>query len=537
MFSKKLKRISGIVLGLVLTLSLTACGSTSNDKGTDSSKKIVNVGVTYAPGNINPLSPNGEVATYATGLLFLPLVELNGDLKFQPMLAESIETKDNLTFTIKIDEKANWTDGTPVTSDDVIFTIKQIANPKVGSIYAYVYSVFEGFDEFGYIEEGVTDIPGIVRIDDKTLQMVAKEPLSLTTFQNSVGRYLWTIPEKALKDIAPEDLVASEFFQKPTVTNGPFTLISFDRDHYVQFAANKDYFKGAPKIDQMNFNVMQGTQIYARLQSGEIDMTIPTLSMVPVTDYESILSLENVTATVDKPITNQYVYINESVIPDAKVRKAFVYAINRKQIVNQLLLGNGEVIDGFFTSYSPYFDNSLPVTEYNKEKAKELLDEAGWDSNKEITISVSSGDETFIQAANIVAANLNEVGIKAKIKITDFATLLDELYAMKYDLGILQYTFVPVDPYPDISYLLQEGNVNGYYNKEVNELLAKVKSEDDFNTINEIYARINQIAAEEVPMFSVYAPSSIGVVSKRIIGAETKAYGTFINVHEWDIAK
>lgn len=537
MFSKKFKKISGIVLSLVLTLSLTACGSTSNDIGQDTSKKIVNVGVTYAPGNINPLSPNGEVATYATGLLFLPLVELDSNMEFQPMLAESIETEDNLTFTIKIDERATWTDGTPITSDDVIFTIKQIANPKVGSIYAYVYSVFEGFDESGYIEEGVTDIPGVIRVDDKTLQLVAKEPLSLTTFQNSVGRYLWTIPEHALKDIAPEDLVASEFFQNPTVTSGPFTLISYDRDHYVQFAANKDYFKGAPKIDQMNFNVMQGTQIYARLQSGEIDMTIPTLSMVPVTDYDAILSLENVTATVDKPITNQYVYINENVIPDAKVRKAFVYAINRQRIVDELLLGNGEVIDGFFTSYSPYFDNSLSVTEYNPEKAKELLAEAGWDSNKEITISVSSGDETFIQAANIVAANLNEVGVKAKIKVTDFATLLDELYSMNYDLGVIQYTFVPVDPYPDISYLLQEGNVNGYYNEEVNNLLAQVKSEDDFDTINEIYARINQIAAEEVPMFSVYAPSSIGVVSKRLSGVEAKAYGTFINVHEWDIVQ
>ena len=282
---------------------------------------------------------------------------------------------------------------------------------------------------------------------------------------------------------------------------------------------------------------MQGTQIYARLQSGEIDMTLPTLSMVPVTDYEAILALDNVTATVDKPITNQYVYINENVIPDAKVRKALVYAINRDQIVNQLLLGNGEVIDGFFTSYSPYFDNSLSVTEYNPEKAKELLAEAGWDSNKEITISVSSGDETFAQAANIVAANLNDVGIKAKVKMKDFATLLDELYSMNYDLGILQYTFVPVDPYPDISYLLQEGNVNGYYNKEVDELLAQVKSEDDFDTINSIYKRINQIAQEEVPMFSVYAPSSIGVVSKRLSGVNSKAYGTFINVHEWDIVQ
>lgn len=451
------------------------------------------------------------------------------------MLAKSITTEDNKTFTIQLDENATWTDGTPVTSDDVIYTIRQIANAKVASIYAYSYAVFQGFDDNGYIEDGVTEVPGIIRVNDKTLQLVTKDELSLTTFQNSVGRYLWTIPQHILKDIAPENLVASEFFQNPTVTNGPFTLLSYDKDHYIQFAANKDYFKGAPKIDQLNFNVMQGNQIYARLQSGEIDVTIPTLSMVPVTDFEAIEALNNITTVNDHPITNQYVYINENVIPDAKVRLAFVYAINRRQIVDELLLGHGEVIDGFFTSYSPYFDKNLTPTEYNPDRAKELLAEAGWDNSKEITISVSSGDETFAQAANIIAANLNDVGIKAKIKITDFATLLDELYTMTYDLGVLQYTFVPADPYPDISYLLQEGNVNGYYNQEVNELLAQVKSEDDFDTVYGIYERINQIAAEEVPMFSVYAANSLGVVSNKLEGVEPRAYGAFINVQNWDI--
>lgn len=535
MNNKILKRIGSLFLSALLIVSLTACSAGSTGSNGESSKKIVNIGVTYAPGNINPLSPNGEVATYATGLMFLPLMELDSNMEFQPMLAESIETEDNLTFTIKINKDATWTDGEPVTSDDVIFTIKQMANEKVGSIYAYVYAAFKGFDENGYIEEGTTEVPGIVRVDDKTLQLIAKEPLSLTTFNNSVARYLWTIPEHVLKDVAPEELVGSEFFQKPDVTNGPFTLISYDRDHYIQFAANKEYFKGAPKIDQLNFNVMQGNQIYARLQSGEIDLTVPTLSTIPVEDYENISNLEGIKTIIDEPITNQYVYINEKVIPDAKTRLALVYAINRQQIVDELLLGNGEVINGFFTTYSPYYDKTLVPTEYNPEKAKELLAESNWDSSKEITISVSSGDDTMAQAANIIVSNLNDVGIKAKLKMTDFATLLDELYSMNYDLGILQYTFVPVDPYPDISYLLQEGNVNGYSNKEVDELLEQVKSEDDFDKVNEIYGKINKIAEKEVPMFSVYAAKSMAAVSERVTGAEPKAYGTFINVQDWDV--
>ncbi len=535
-----LKRISALLLSLTMALSLAACKQKTietDQTTTEDEKKIINVGVTYAPGTINPLSPNGEVAANVTGLMFLPLLEIDSDMSFQPMLADSIETDDNLTFTIKINEQAVWTDGEPVTTDDVIYTIKQMANPAVGSVYAYMFAIFEGFDDSGYLAEGVTEIPGIVRVDDKTMQLVTKSPIALTTFKNSIARYLWTVPEHVLKDIAPENLVASEFFLNPNVTNGPFTLISYDKDHFVQLKANDKYFKGTPKIDQLNFNVMQGNQIFARLQTGEIDFNLPTLGIIPISDYENIKKLANVTTFLEEPIANQYVYINETVVPDAKTRLAMVYAINRKQIVDELLQGNGEVIDGFFTSYSPYYDETLVTTEYDPEKAKALLAESGWDSSKEITISVSSGDDAMTQAADIIAANLNAVGIKAKIKLTDFATLLDELYSQSFDLGILQYAFTPVDPYPDLSYLIQEGNINGYYNEEVNALLAQVKSENDPAVVKELYAKINKIAQVEVPMFSVYATRALAVTSNRVIGVEPRAYGTFINVQEWDIAQ
>ncbi len=533
-----LKKIATILLSLTLLLSFVACSpktTTTKSDDTKVTKKIINIGVTYAPGTINPLSPNGEVATNITGLMFLPLLDIDSNMTFQPALADSIETEDNLTFTIKLNAKATWTDGKPVTSDDVIYTIKQMANPKVGSIYAYMFAIFEGIDEGGYLADGVTDIPGIVRVDDKTLQLITKSPISLTTFKNSIARYFWTVPEHILKDIAPENLVASEFFLKPNVTNGPFTLINYDRDHYVQLLSNKDYFKGAPKIDQLNFNVLQGSQIYARLQTGEIDFNLPTLGIIPMSDYENIKKLTNVTTYLEEPIANEYVYINEQAVPDAKTRLAMVYAINRKQIVDELLQGNGEVINGFFTSYSPYYDETLVATPYDPEKAKALLAESGWDSNRELIISVSSGDDTLAQAADIIAANLNTVGIKAKIKLTDFATLLDELYGMTFDLGILQYAFTPVDPYPDLSYLIQEGNVNGYFNAEVDALLAQVKGENDPAVIKELYAKINKIAEVEVPMFSVYATRSLAAMSDRVLNVQPRAYGSYINVQEWDV--
>lgn len=533
------KRILSAVMGMAIMVSMSACGA-SNDtaqQGGDASdgKKIINMGVTYSPGTINPLSPVTEVATYATGLMFLPLMEIGSDMEFHPMLAESVTTEDNKTFTIKLYENAKWSDGEPITVDDVLFTIRRIADAKVGSIYAYMYASFEGFDENGYLPEGTTDVAGLVKVDDSTLQMVAKEPMSLNIFNNAVSRCLWTIPEHVLKDVAPEELVASEFFQKPDVVSGPFSMIQYDRDHYIQLAANKNYFKGAPKIDQLNFNVMQGSQIYARLQSGEIDFNTPNLGVIPVEDFENVKALPNMKTNLEEPIANQFMYINETVFPDAKQRKALVHAINREQIVNDLLKGNGEVIDGFFTSYSPYFDETLGITNYDPEKAKSLLEESGWDFNREIVFSVSSGDDTMSQAANIIAANLNAIGVKVKIKMTDLTTLMDELYATNFELAMLQYSFTPVDPYPDITYLIRSGNINGYSNAEVDRLFDEVRSVDEPAKVKELYAGVNKIAQEEVPMFSVYATRGLSAVSDRVSGIEPRQFGTFINVQDWDV--
>lgn len=536
------KKLFSIVFLFSAILTLAACGDKAdNDKGNSgkeegNSKKVVNIGVTYAPGTINPLSPVGEVATSVTGLMFLPLVDVSNEMEFVPMLAESISTEDNITFTIKLDKNATWSDGEKVDADDVIYTIKQMANPVVTSAYSYVYAMVVGFDENGYVvNEELEDIPGVIRVDDHTINLVMKDKVGLNTFNNSIGRYLWTVPEHILKDIAPENLITSEFFQNPSVVNGPFTLISYNRDHFVQLAANKDYFKGAPKIDQLNFNVMQGSQIYPRLKSGEIDFTLPTLGIIPAEDYDNIKAIEGITTFLEEPIANQYVYINGERFTDSKARLALVYATNRQQIVDELLNGNGEVINGFFTTYSPYYDETLGKTEYDPEKAKSLLTEANWDFNQEVVISVSSGDDTLAQAANIMVANLNAVGVKAKVKMTDFATLINELNTKTFDLGILQYSFTPVDPYPDLSYLIGPGNIISYNNDEVNQLLEEVKTEDDSAKIKELYAGINKISEVEVPMFSVYATRSLVGVSDRMVGVNARAFGSFINVQDWDV--
>ena len=281
---------------------------------------------------------------------------------------------------------------------------------------------------------------------------------------------------------------------------------------------------------------MDGSQLYAGLQSGEIDITQPTMSAIPMEDYESIEALENVNVVYGSPVTNQSVFIQTANVPDARVRQAMLYAINREQILNELLSGHGEVIDGFLSSASPFFDETITPVPYDPEKAKSLLEEAGWDGSQTLRFYVNSGDPTFVNAASIIAAQWAAVGIKAEIQTVDFATLMSISGSEDYDVLAVQYTYAPVDPYPDMSWLLGgEGSWTGYSNDEVNEALQKTQVTSDTEETKELFSIVDRKMQEDVPMFSAYVISAQAAVNKRVVGAEPTVYGFFNDVHNWDV--
>ncbi len=534
--SKKALFALFIVAALVL-LVLSACNNKekSNENTKSSDKNIVNIGVTYAPSNINPLAPVGLVSTYVTNLLFLPLVDLDANLEFQPMLADSITTEDNQTFTVKLNEEAKWTDGTDITADDMIFTLELMTNRAVASNLAYMFSILEGLDDAGYLPKGATTISGVKKIDDSTVQLTTKNSTTLTIFQDTIGRYLLALPKAQLASIDPSNINKSAFMQKPTVTSGPFKLSKMDRDHYVEMVPNKNYFKGASPLEQLNFKVLPGNQIATQLMSGEIDMNIPSVGVIPVSDYELVQGLDTLNTSYGQPLATQYMYINENVVKDAKQRQAISYAINRELIVDKLLKGAGEVIGGFFASNNPYLNEDIASVEYNTAKAKQFLAESGWDSNQALKLSVLSGDATLEQAVNIIAENLREAGVKVEIQMLDFGTLVERIVEMDYDLAIITVAITPINPLTDITYFLGEGNPNAYSNPRVNEILAALSTEIDEVKIKTLYDELQVILQEDVPMPAMYATTALGAVNKRVKGAKPSDFGMFMNVHEWTV--
>ena len=535
-----------LIFTMMMATSLVACSKKNNDnnKGGSSDKDvtqedIVNVGVTDSLSSVNPLLQDGtEVVKYTTSLEFLPLVELNKDLEFVGQLAKDITTEDNKTFTIHLDERAVWSDGEPITSEDVVFTYLLWTSPEIGSVGMSMEKI-EGTGDDGYAEKGATSLSGVVAVDEHTVEITTKTEMALHSFKNIFGRYILILPEHILGEVPREDLLSYDWFNAPTVVSGPYFIKDVDLNHYVTLEANDNFFLGAPKIKNLNIKVVTASQLLAGLRSGELDLVQQTTGAILQEDYDSVRALDNIKVYDGTPVTNQSIFFNVERVTDVRIRQAIMYGIDRQTILNDMLKGQGEVIEGFLASAGPFYDDVTP-TAYNPDKAIELLNEAeadGWDRSTQYTFYVNSGDTTFVNIASFIAAKLGEIGLNVKINTVDIATLLSVAGTGEFDLLAVQYTYTPVDPYTDISWLLSKGGWTRYHNDIIMDALYMTQKSTDIDEIIKQYRIVTDITQQDVPMISAYIISAIGAVNNRLKNVVPDVYGTFINVNEWEVVK
>jgi len=532
-----MKKTIAMLLALAMVFSLCACGSSAQAKST-----VVNVGVTDTLSAANPLLlDQSELSKVVVDLQYQQLCELNKDLEFVGVLADEITTEDNIHFTVHINENAKWSDGEPVTADDVIFTVLKFASPVIANATMLLYA-FEGVDpDTGFVAEGATaeDLTGVTKVDEKTVVFTARWEMPLTSFMNTYGRYLHVLPEHVLGSMSDEELLTTEYFENPEVISGPYRLTSYDTNHYVTFLKNENYWNGVAAIDSLNIVILEASQIYAALSSGEVDFIQQTTASVPFDDYANIEKLENIHTTKGSMITNQSLFIQTQFITDVRVRQAILCGIDREQLVSGYLNGYAEVVDGFLSSASPFYDSSLVPTAYDPERAAALVAEAaadGYDVSKPIAFYTNAGDSTMTNAASYIASGLNGIGLNVEVHTVDFATLMNEAGGDKIDMFAVQYTYCPVDPYPDVDWLLDgEGSWTGYSTEAVKNALADSQTTSDIERTRADYLVVDQAMQDDVAMVSLYILSALGACSNRLQNAVPDVYGSFINVNEWTV--
>ncbi|WP_411678373.1 ABC transporter substrate-binding protein [Caproicibacter sp.] len=538
---KFVKKIALLLAAATILSSLAACGGSSTTAngsagGTSSaaSKKTINVGLTNTPANLDPLDFVDNATTWITQILYLPLMDLGDDGTYKPQLADSVETTDNKIYTVHLNKDAKWTDGQPVTADDVVFTTNLVCNPKTNSNLSSYINLIDGTDKTGK-STGDT-VSGVKKIDDHTVQFTLKSKAGMDVFKDSVCKNIKTVPQHVFKDADPATVLMSKQVQDAAVTDGAFKLVSFQKSQYVQLAANKDYFRGTPKVDELNFKIMQGSNITAELQSGEIDMNWPGIGNVPVEDYDKVKAMENLTIIPGVPWTIQYLFINNKTFNDKKVRQAISMAIDRKSINDNLCKGEGELIQLPFASDYKFLNKDVSTPAFDLAKAKQLLAESGFDTGKTIRFNVPTGNTTRESVANVVQSNLTALGLNVQIQKYDFPTIMSKLRSLDYDLTIVGNSTTPTNPTSWLQFLYETGmDHNGYSNPDVDSLIESAYVETDENKIKEDYMKLQEILADEMPTPGLYASYELMAVNKRIVTGKPKIYGMTVNVQDWDI--
>lgn len=543
-----------IAVLLIASLSLAGCGGGAKPAQPGQAQggqqqasqpqapkgKQVTIGMWSPPNNFSPINTDSSYGYLAVSILFDSLLKIDDNLNFTPKLAERYEVSDDLTtYTFYLNKNAKWHDGKPVTAQDVEFTIKTVAHPKTETNRGSYIATLAGLDAKGKNESG--NISGVKVIDDHTIQFKTAKPVDKFFFLEAVGANIFPMPKHILGGVAPEALTKHEFFMNPKVGSGPFKFVKYATDQYIELERNDDYYLGKPKLEKVFIRIMKPTTAVAALEKGELDLTAgPGIGEIPITDWDKVKSLPNVDA-ISFPSNNyQYMDINFDIPTwkDPRVRQALAHAINRQLIVDRLLKGNGKVVNGPIMPVTRYYNKNIEgKLEYNPEKAKQLLQQAGFDFNQEIVLTVPTGNLVREQSADIIMANLQAVGMKVKIQKFDFPTLQAKRKAGEYSLALIGWGG-PLDP--DVSSQFKTG---GQYNQgkrsdaKTDDLLTRGAETAKFEDRKKIYDELQEYFAENPPAIFLYSPNGLTAKNKRVEGVHLNfvPFRLTADIHLWDV--
>ncbi|TQO59006.1 peptide-binding protein [Paraclostridium bifermentans] len=555
---KKRKRIISLVMTATLGISiLTGCskGDESGKAIEPKSKDSIVYALTSSPtGIFNPLLNDTTYDDAVIDLTYNSLLSFDKNLNPKPELAKSYEiSDDNLSITFKLNDNTKWNDGKTLTADDVAFTFTSLADKGyTGSKYGYVEKLKGAKD---YHEGSVDKIEGIEVIDKNTIKFTFAEPYSpgLTNL-GSIGiipKHIWgEVPIAQWKD--KKDLLT-----KPVGT-GPYEVVSFTEGQDVQLKRNDNYFDGDVKTEKFILKVTNEDTATGELLNGTVDVIdASNLKNKDIKELES----EGMDVTSYDSNLVQYMGFNlrDKKFQDKNLRQAFMYALDRNAMVDKLLEGNGQVVDTpMLPSSWSYPDKStLNNYKYNKDKAKELLKQAGYedrDNNgivedkdgKELVVKLTypTGNKLREQTAPIIQANLKDIGVKMELENMEFTALMDKVVA-NHDFELyLMGNNLSLDPDPkpywhSTSASDEKGNsawnISSFKNEKADQLIEQGISVSDQKQRKEIYSQFGKLLNDEVPWAYLYSQNIRKAYNPHLKDFKPYTFNDFDNVKDWYI--
>ena len=554
-------------LSLLSVGILTACQSGQSSQKNEGKALAFPSEVTHEGEAISGGQLNYAVisSSTSTGILIDELVENSVDSNFTSRVDISIfeydENRklddsglakaefdiDNNTITVSLTGKDyKWSDGQPFTIDDYIFTIESLANPDyTGVRFDENYKNIVGMKEF--TEGTASSISGVKKIDDYTVELAMKEMTpSMMYAGGATPRYV--MPKHIYKDIPIKDWQSSEYSRTAKVVGmGPYKVKEIVNGESITYVPNEYYFKGKVKLDSLKVDVVSADTIVSEMKAGNYD-----IAELPTDQLESYKDLDNITLLGE--LTNTYSYISFNLgkydkdaktnvmdqnakMNNANLRQAIAYALDNATIAEKLYNGLYHPANSLLISFfKDLNDPELEGFTYQPEKAKKLLDEAGYkdvdgddlreDPNgQKFTISFAAMKNTETQEI-LVQQYLTwwkEIGLNVELftgRTIELNSFYDQVEAN--DAGIDMYMAAWGTGYdPDPTGLwgpTDQFNFSRFVADEHTALLKKITSEESFDQAKNVanYKAWQKYAFEQAFAIPTFEREKITAVNKRV---------------------
>lgn len=540
-------RRTAAALVLVLVSLLAACAGAGGRGGAARAPRAsdsIRFDLAADPANLNPLFLHQDAASVeqqVARLAFLPFIDLDEHGRLVPELITRVPTVENgdisadgRTIVYHLRPNVRWSDGVPVTAQDVLWTLHAILDPN------NPVPSREGYDlvDRAYAKDAHTVVFHLKH---------AWAPAATTLFSYGF-RPQFVLPAHVLRKEQP--LAQAPFNAAPTVGDGPFTFVSWKRGESLLYKANPLYWRGAPRVSRLDIRVIPDPQTnLVMLRSGQLDWNlIAPVQQQTLVDDKDIAFAYVPTAVVAGVVFN----LAHAPLDDVRVRRAIAMAIDREGISKKLTLGRYPVTNVIQPQFSWAYDPSVKEPSYDPAGADALLDAAGWKrgaggmrakNGKALSLVYVQFPEsmTGVRVATAIQAALRERGIAVELKSVSNAQLFlpssrgGTLASGEFDMAYVPFT---MGSDPDDSSVLAcnaPSNYMRYCNSQVDALEKAALRTTSMSARKALYARIERRVAADLPILYLFDADYIYAYRKQLRGFSPNAFLPTWNAAQWSI--
>lgn len=437
-------------------------------------------------------------------LIFDSLVQHGDDLEIQPQLAAAWQQPDDHTYIFELRPDVRFHDATPLTTDDVVFTYRQLMDPGMASPFGAVLR---------------QKIRRVEALDERRIRFELVAPTA--SFLTSI-----------ITPILPRHLVESGEFPQRLVGSGPFRLVE-QQSHEILLQANEAYFLGPPHVAKLRLRVIEDNNTrFLELRKGNIDLMINALPEELV-DLVSLPPLNDDYRIVEEAgLSYNYLAFNfnHPQLAQHAVRQAIAHALDIEQIVEHRLGGHAQRARGLLSPQNPFHAADLPLIPHDPSLARRLLDEAGFadpdgdgpQPRLRFDLLVSNNPQA-VSNARIVQAQLRRVGIELSIRSFEWGTFYGDIQAGDFQLTLMRWVGVSD---PDFYYDLfhssqtppQGRNRGSYRNARMDDLVSRARACLEPVERRHLYHEIQHLAARDLPYVSLWHPNNHTILHRRVEG-------------------